>query len=169
MIDTSCFGAGTPSNFLRFWAFLFLRPLKLICGNLGTPFLSVENARTAGVCGCAGTLATPALSPASFHPLAHWRSTGAQRLALLGWVRCCRSGVRGTQGRSGVTAVVFRLPSEDTSTLRVQLQLMKLSLVERIHRRPHRQDRVEVVAIPLHSALVEVAAGLRSKDRKSVV
>ena len=32
--------------------------------------------------------------------------------------------------------------------------------MERIHCRPHRQDRVEVVALPLHTPLVKVAAGL---------
>ena len=70
-----------------------------------------------------------------------------------------------TAGRSeptsgGVTAVVFLLSPDDIPALYVQLYLMQLSTMERIHSHPHRQDRVEVVALPFHPALVEVAAGL---------
>ena len=36
--------------------------------------------------------------------------------------------------------------------------------MECIYCRPHWQDRVEVVALPLHSALVEVAAGLHCDE-----
>ena len=52
-------------------------------------------------------------------------------LALLGRVRCCRSGARGTQGRSGVTAVVFRLPSENPSALCLHYKGSTLKVGER--------------------------------------
>ena len=63
-----------------------------------------------------------------------------------------------------MTAVIFRLLSEDTLALCIQLQLAELLSMERIHCRPHWQDRVEVVALPLHSALVEIAAGLHNDE-----
>ena len=63
-----------------------------------------------------------------------------------------------------MTAVVFRLPSENPSALCLQLQLTELPLVERIYRRPHWLNRVEVIALPLHPAFVEVAAGFHSDE-----
>ena len=60
-----------------------------------------------------------------------------------------------------MTAVVFLLPLENTSVLCFQLQSLKLPLVKRICRRPHRKDCVEVVTLPLQSVFIEVAGGLR--------
>ena len=50
------------------------------------------------------------------------------------------------------------LPLVDTSALRIQLQLVELPLMERICSLPRWQDRVEIVALPLHPILVEVLA-----------
>ena len=36
--------------------------------------------------------------------------------------------------------------------------------MECIHCRPHRQNRVEIVTLPLHPALVEIAAGLHCDE-----
>lgn len=44
------------------------------------------------------------------------------------------------------------------------LQLPELPLIERIHRSSNRQDRVQVIALPLRAVLVEVAARLRSNE-----
>lgn len=52
------------------------------------------------------------------------------------------------------------LPLADTSALRIQFQLVELPLVELAHCCLHWQDRIEIVALPLHSALVEVVAVL---------
>ena len=56
------------------------------------------------------------------------------------------------------------LPLSDTSALRIQLQLVELPLMELVHCRLCRQDRVEIIALPLHSMLVEVAAVLHRNE-----
>lgn len=47
-----------------------------------------------------------------------------------------------------------------------QLQPLKLLLVKRICRQPHRKDYVEVVAFLLHPVLVKIAAGLHSDESR---
>ena len=100
-----------------------------------------------------------AVFPAILHLLVHWRSAGTQRVALLGRGRLFPRKRWGMWVRAGVTAVVFRLSSEDTPALCVQLQLTELSPMERIYRRSHRQNLIEVIAFPLQSVFVKVAAG----------
>ena len=63
-----------------------------------------------------------------------------------------------------MTVIVCLLPLADTSALRIQLQLIKLPLVEPIHCHLRRQDCVEIVARPLHPALVEITAVLHSDE-----
>ena len=46
----------------------------------------------------------------------------------------------------------------------IQLQFSELSLVENTHCRMDGQDRVEIVALPLHSVLIEVTAWFDSDE-----
>ena len=59
------------------------------------------------------------------------------------------------------------LPLSDTPALRIQLQLVELPLVERIHCPLRRQNRVEIIAFPLQSTLVKVLAVLH-RDEPSI-
>ena len=59
------------------------------------------------------------------------------------------------------------LPLADTSALRVQLQSVELPLMERIYGLPRRQDRIEVVTLPLHPTLVKVATVLHRDEPRT--
>ena len=63
-----------------------------------------------------------------------------------------------------MAAVVCFLSLADSSALRVQIQLAELPLMIGVHRQLRRQDRVEIVALPLHSVLVKVLAVLHDDE-----
>ena len=56
------------------------------------------------------------------------------------------------------------LPLADTSAFRIQLQLIELPLMKLIHGYLRRQNSVEIVALPLHPALIEVLAVLHCDE-----
>ena len=69
-----------------------------------------------------------------------------------------KRGLSRSRGRMGTVTSKAFLPLVDTSAFVIQFQPVKLLLVERIHCLLRWQDCVEIVARPLHSAFVEIAA-----------
>ena len=63
-----------------------------------------------------------------------------------------------------MTAVECFLSLADSPALRVQFQLAELPLVIGIHRLLRREDRVEIVALPLHPVLIKVLAVLHGDE-----
>ena len=68
-----------------------------------------------------------------------------------------------------MTAVVFRLLSEDTPVLRIQLQLTELLPMERIYRRPHRQDSTVISPISRRVLTLFIAVFLETPVAAAMV
>ena len=75
-----------------------------------------------------------------------------------------KRGLSRSRGRMGTVTSKAFLPLVDTSAFVIQFQPVKLLLVERIHCLFHWQNRIEVIARPLHSALIEVLAVLHRDE-----
>ena len=63
-----------------------------------------------------------------------------------------------------MAVVVFLLPLTNTPALGIQFQLAELPLMVGVHSLLRRQDRVEIVALPLHPVLVKVSAVLHGDE-----
>ena len=75
-----------------------------------------------------------------------------------------KQGLSRPRGRMGMVTSKALLSFSDTSAFRIQLQLVELPLVELIHCCLRWQNSVEVVALPLHPALIEVSAMLHCDE-----
>ena len=73
---------------------------------------------------------------------------------------------KASQSRGRMEAVTCKasLPLLDTSALCVQLQLIELSLIKLIHCHLCWQNRVEIIALPLHSILIEILTMLHRDE-----
>ena len=75
-----------------------------------------------------------------------------------------KQGLSRSWGRLETVTSKALLPLADASAFRIQFQSVELPLMERICSLPRWQDRVEIVALPLHPALIEVLAVLHRDE-----